>query len=58
MIEKKTLFREYFPGYMGHIPMKNEVIGMTVGATNTHIKASLNKEPDYEETFVPSTKPD
>ena len=58
MIEKKTLFREYFPGYMGHIPMKNEVIGMTVGATNSHIKASLNKEPDYEETFVPSTKPD
>ena len=57
-MEKKSLYREYFPGYMGHIPLKNEVIGMTVGATNQFIKSSLTKEPDYEETFVPSTKPD
>ena len=37
-MEKKSLYREYFPGYMGHIPLKNEVIGMTVGATNQFIK--------------------
>lgn len=57
-MEKKSLYREYFPGYMGHIPLKNEVIGMTVGATNNYIKSSLTKEPDYEQTFIPSTKPD
>lgn len=57
-MEKKSLYREYFPGYMGHIPLKNEVIGMTVGATNNYIKSSLTKEPDYEETFIPSTLPD
>ena len=39
-MEKKSLYREYFPGYMGHIPLKNEVIGMTVGATNNYIKSS------------------
>lgn len=53
-MEKKNLYREYFPGYMGHIPLKNEVIGMTVGATNNFIKSYLTKEPDYEQTFVPS----
>ena len=53
-MEKKNLYREYFPGYMGHIPLKNEVIGMTVGATNKFIKSFLTKEPDYEQTFIPS----
>jgi hypothetical protein len=53
-MEKNNLYREYFPGYMGHIPMKNEVIGMTVGATNKFIKGYFTKEPDYEQTFVPS----
>ena len=43
---------------MGHIPYKYEVIGMTVGATNDHIKSLLRKEPDYEKTFVPSNKTD
>jgi len=57
-MEKKGLYREYYPGYMGHIPYKYEVIGMTVGATNNHIKSLLTKEPDYEQTFVPSTKLD
>ena len=57
-MEKNSLFREYFPGYMGHIPYKYEVIGMTVGATNSHIKSLLRKEPDYEKTFVPSIKND
>ena len=57
-MEKKGLYREYYPGYMGHIPYKYEVIGMTVGATNNHIKSLLTKEPDYEQTFIPSTKED
>ena len=41
---------------MGHIPYKYEVIGMTVGATNDHIKSLLRKELDYEKTFIPSNK--
>ena len=57
-MEKKGYYREFYPGYMGHIPYKYEVIGMTVGATNTHIKSLLRKEPDYEKTFVPSNKTD
>lgn len=57
-METKTIFREYFPGYMGHIPMKNEVIGMTVGATNDYIKSYLNREPNYEERLVPSVRGD
>ena len=43
---------------MGHIPYKYEVIGMTVGATNAHIKSLLRKEPDYEKTFIPSNRID
>ncbi len=57
-MEKKGLYREYYPGYMGHIPYKYEVIGMTVGATNNHIKSFLTKEPDYEQTFIPSNMVD
>jgi hypothetical protein len=57
-METKTIFREYFPGYMGHIPMKNEVIGMTVGATNEYIKSYLTREPEYEEKLVPSAQND
>ena len=57
-MEKKGYYRDFYPGYMGHIPYKFEVIGMTVGATNSHIKSLLRKEPDYEKTFVPSTKND
>ena len=52
-MEKQSLFREYFPGYMGHIPYKSEVIGMTVGATNNHIKSLLTKEPDYKAQLEP-----
>ena len=33
-VEKKNMYRENFPGYMGHIPYKYEVVGRTVGATN------------------------
>ncbi len=57
-MEKKGYYREFYPGYMGHIPYKYEVIGMTVGATNSHIKSLLRKEPDYEKTFIPSNRTD
>lgn len=57
-MEKKSLYREFFPGYSGHIPLKSEVIGMTVGATNEFIKSSLTKEPDYSQTFIPSNMRD
>jgi len=58
MDKKKTIYREYFPGYMGHIPVKGEVIGMTVGATNDYIKEILNREPPQEEKLVPSAHKD
>jgi len=38
---------------MGHIPLKNDTIGMTVGATNDHIKKILTKEPPHEDQLVP-----
>lgn len=57
-MEKKSIYREHFPGYMGHIPYKYEVVGRTVGSTNDHIKSLLNKEPDYSQTFIRSTKSD
>ena len=36
--EKKSNFREDFPGYQGHIPYKYSIIGKTVGLTNETIK--------------------
>jgi hypothetical protein len=57
-MENKTLYREYFPGYMGHIPFKNDTIGLTVGATNEHIKSFLTREPEYEHKLVPTAQND
>jgi hypothetical protein len=57
-METKTIYREYFPNYGGHIPMQREVIGMTVGATNNFIKSYLTREPEYEQKLVPSTQND
>jgi hypothetical protein len=57
-METKLVYREYFPGYLGHIPLKNETIGMTVGATNEHIKKILTKEPPQEDQLVPSPTTD
>src|SRR5689334_14445392 len=54
MNETKTkAYRDSFPGYMGYIPYKNEVIGMTVGATNDYIKSLLTTEPPKEEILKP-----
>lgn len=57
-METKTIYREFFPGYMGHIPMKNEVIGLTVGATNENIKTYMEREPAYSDKLVPSVQND
>ena len=54
-METKSIYRELFPGYMGHIPMKNEVIGLTVGATNEYIKSYMERDPAYSDKLVPST---
>ena len=43
---------------MGHIPLKNDTIGMTVGATNDHIKKILTKEPPHEGQLVASPNTD
>ena len=56
--DKKNMYRENFPGYMGHIPYKFEIIGRTIGATNNYIKSFLFKEPDYKQTFIPSQSQD
>ena len=48
--EKKSNFREDFPGYQGHIPYKYSIIGKTVGSTNETIKELLSTEPP-KETF-------
>ena len=54
MLENKQLsFREDFPGYMGYIPYKKEVIGMTVGSTNEYIKRAYTTEPSKEESLMP-----
>ena len=57
-MKNKSIYREYFPGYMGHIPMKMDVIGLTVGATNDYIKGYLRREPEYEENLIPSVQND
>ena len=50
---KTTHYRDNFPGYMGHIPYKNEVIGMTVGATNGFIRTLLTTEPPKNDILRP-----
>jgi hypothetical protein len=50
---KTNMCRDNFPGYMGHIPLKNEVIGMTVGASNDFIKKLITTEPSKEEVLFP-----
>jgi hypothetical protein len=50
---KKSLCRDSFPGYMGHIPLKNEVLGMTVGASNEFIRAITTMEPPKDQLLKP-----
>lgn len=59
MSNDKLNLREDFPHYSGHIPYKkNEVIGMTIGATNEYIKSILSKEPIKEQALIPSSHDD
>jgi hypothetical protein len=51
METNKIVCRENFPGYSGHIPLKFEVVGMTIGGTNNHIQKVANGEPPYEQTI-------
>ena len=55
-MEKKNLYREYFPGYMGHIPFKYEVIGMTVGATQKNQTISKPSSLLSERTTPTTTR--
>lgn len=57
-MNSKVTYREFFPGYGGHIPLKGEVIGRTVGGTNEVIKKILAEEPPNEEVLVPSIQDD
>jgi len=56
--QKANIYREYFPGYGGHIPLKQEVIGMTCGATNEYTKRVLANEPIYEASLFPQNQDD
>ena len=56
--EKKSIYREDFPGYNGHIPYKYSIIGKTIGATNDTIKHLLTAEPPKEASMLPSKSTD
>ena len=56
--EKKSILREDFPGYQGHIPYKFSIIGKTVGATNETIKDLLTTEPPKSTLLRPSDQTD
>ena len=59
MLENKAInFRDDFPGYMGYIPFKKEVIGLTVGSTNKYIRGAYTIEPIKEESLRPVTYDD
>ena len=56
--EKKSIFREDFPGYEGHIPYKYSIIGKTIGATNDTIKDILTTEPPKDFSILPTKSSD
>ena len=59
MLDKKSInFRDDFPGYMGYIPFKKEIIGRTVGSTNDQIRNACTTEPIKEESLRPVTYDD
>ena len=49
--DKKSTYREDFPGYQGFIPYKYSIIGKNIGATNEAIKSLLTDEPP-KETYI------
>jgi len=58
METKKKAYRENHPGYMGYIPYKKDIVGLTIGATNEKILNTLSYEPPSEEYLIPNTKDD
>ena len=51
--EKKSNYREDYPGYQGFIPYKYSIIGKNTGATNEAIKSLLSDEPPKETLLKP-----
>ena len=45
MNENIGKFADNFPGYLGFIPLKNDVIGMTIGAANEYVRNNVDKKP-------------
>ena len=57
-LERKSNYREDFPGYQGFIPYKYSIIGKNVGARNEAIKALLTDEPPKETVLRPGESRD
>ena len=45
MNENIGKFADNFPVYLGFIPLKNDVIGMTIGAANEYVRNNVDKKP-------------
>ena len=53
-VDKKSNYREDYPGYEGFIPYKYSIIGKTIGSTNETIKQLLTTEAPQTTTLRPS----
>ena len=51
--DRKSNYREDYPGYQGYIPYKYSIIGKNIGATNEAIKSLLTDEPPKETALRP-----
>ena len=51
--DRKSNYREDYPGYQGYIPYKYSIIGKNIGATNEAIKSLLTDEPPKETSLRP-----
>ena len=49
--ENKGKFFDNYPGYMGFIPLKNDVIGMTISAANEFVKENIKPKPIESENI-------
>ena len=56
--EKKSNYREDYPGYQGFIPYKYSIIGKNVGARNEAIKSLLTDEPPKDISIKPGQNRD
>ena len=52
--DRKSNYREDYPGYQGFIPYKYSIIGKNIGATNEAIKSLLTDEPPKETNIRPA----